>query len=155
MAGGGLIAGSLIGGALGLGGSYLQGEAQKDAAGEAAAVERQRLAMMKPFIQSGYRGLERFESGINQAPTYAGILAGVESDPGYQFQLEQGMNAIQGSAAANNDLLSGRTLKGLLEYGQGLGTQYAGQAYNRELGAFQNKQNQLLSLISAGVQGAG
>ena len=155
MAGGGLIAGSLIGGALGLGGSYMQGEAQKDAASEAAKVERQRLAMMKPFIESGYRGLEQFESGINQAPTYADILAGVESDPGYQFQLEQGMNAIQGSAAANNNLLSGRTLKGLLEYGQGLGTQYAGQAYNRELGAFQNRQNQLLSLISAGVQGAG
>lgn len=149
------MVGSVIGGALAFGGSLLASDKQDDASKRAARLERQRLALLMPFVNAGTRGLEQFEANIGQQPSYADILAGIEQDPGYQYQLEQGVNAIQGSAAARNNLLSGRTLRGLTEFGQQLGTGYADQAYNRELGAFQNRQNQLLSLMQGGQSAAG
>lgn len=151
----GSVIATAIGGALGLGGALIGADAQEDASKRAASLERQRLALLMPFVNSGTRGLEQFEANIGQQPSYADILAGIEQDPGYQYQLEQGMNAIQGSAAARNNLLSGRTLRGLTEFGQQLGTSYADQAYNRELGAFQNEQNQLQALMQGGLAAGG
>lgn len=149
------MVGSVIAGALGVGGALIGADAQDDASKRAARLERQRLALLMPYVNAGTRGLEQFEANIGQQPNFADILAGIEQDPGYQFQLEQGMNAIEGSAAARNNLLSGRTLRGLTEFGQQLGTGYADQAYNRELGAFQNRQNQLLTLMQGGQSAAG
>lgn len=51
-----------------------------------------------------------------------------EESPAYKFQLSEGMNAIETSAAARGDLLSGATMKGLQRYGQGL----ASQDFNQE-----------------------
>lgn len=42
----------------------------------------------------------------------------VRSTPGYQTQLQEGLKAIEGSAAARGSLRSGRTLAGLQDYGQ-------------------------------------
>jgi hypothetical protein len=53
------------------------------------------------------------------------------TDPGYQFRMDQGINALQGRAAAGGGLKSGNTLKALMEYGQNLGSQEYGNAYNR------------------------
>jgi hypothetical protein len=146
-----ILGGSLIG----AGGAYAAGDAQARAARRASRAERNRLAQLMPFVEAGTGALGQFQEGIDQMPQYADILAGIQDDPGYQFQLEQGMNAIQGSAAARNNLLSGRTLRGLTEFGQQLGTGYADQAYNRELGAFQNRQNQLQSLMQSGLSAGG
>ena len=54
-----------------------------------------------------------------------------EQSPGYQFQLQQGLQGIQNSAAAQGGLLSGGTLKALQKYGTGLAAQDYGNAYNR------------------------
>src|SRR5579863_4685737 len=54
-------------------------------------------------------------TGKFTAPT----AAQAEQTPGYQFQLQQGENAMQNSAAAQGGLLSGRTLASLNNYAQG------------------------------------
>lgn len=59
-------------------------------------------------------------------------------DPGYQFRMNQGLNAIQSSAAAKGLLGSSATLNGIQDYAQGLASQEFGNAYNR----FSNAQNQ-------------
>jgi hypothetical protein len=141
--------------AIGAGGSYMAGKEQAGATAKAARQEKKRLAQLLPYLNAGKEALGQFQGNIDQMPQYADILAGIQDDPGYQFQLEQGMNAIQGSAAARNNLLSGRTLRGLTEFGQQLGTGYADQAYNRELGAFQNTQNQLQMLMQGGLTAGG
>jgi hypothetical protein len=146
-----ILGGAAIGGA----GSYFGAKAQADAAGDAARIEKRRLRELLPYRQAGYRGLQQFEEGIGRQPQYADVLANIESDPGYQFQLEQGQRAIEGGAAARGNLLSGRTLRGLTEFGQQLGTGYADQAYSREMGAFQNQQNQLLNLMQSGQSATG
>ena len=66
-----------------------------------------------------------------QAPTAAQAAA----TPGYQFQLQQGENALQNSAAANGGLLSGNEAAAQQQYGQGLASTNYQQTYNN---AFQN-----------------
>lgn len=57
-------------------------------------------------------------------------------DPGFQFAVQQGQDAIQRSAAAKGTLLTGGTLKDLASYTTGAALQdYAG-AYNRALNTF-------------------
>ncbi len=44
-----------------------------------------------------------------------------QTDPGYQFGLKQGQKALEASAAAKGNLLSGNTLRAVSEYGQDYG----------------------------------
>lgn len=46
-----------------------------------------------------------------------------QSSPGYQFQLQQGINAIQNAAGPKTGVLSGNTLQALQTYGTGLANQ--------------------------------
>lgn len=56
------------------------------------------------------------------------------TDPGYQFQLDQGIGAIDKSAAARGNLNSGATLKALQQYGQGMADQSYGNYLQRLMG---------------------
>lgn len=62
------------------------------------------------------------------------IQAKLEADPNYQFRMNQGMKAIERTAAAKGNLLSGNTLAAAQEYGQGL----ASQAYQQRINQLQN-----------------
>jgi hypothetical protein len=64
-----------------------------------------------------------------------------QNDPGYQFRLQQGQNALQNSAAARGGLLSTGTAKNLNDYAQGAASQEYGNVYNRALGTYQTNQN--------------
>ena len=52
-------------------------------------------------------------------------------DPGYQWRLDQGNKAVERSAAAGGMLQSGKTLKGLQRWSQGLASQEYKDAYGR------------------------
>jgi hypothetical protein len=85
----------------------------------------------------------------------------ITKDPAYQFQLKQGAEALQRSAAARGTLLTGGTLKDLEGYAQGLASTFNDKYYNRDIGEYQmangifnqNQQNQFGRL--AGVAGIG
>jgi hypothetical protein len=67
-------------------------------------------------------------------------MADFEADPGYAFRLSEGLKAIEGRAASRGGLLSGNTLRGLTDYGQGSASQEYTNAFNR----YQlNRRNQL------------
>lgn len=55
----------------------------------------------------------------------------MEQDPGYAFRLAEGQKAIERSTAARGGLQSGAALKAAAEYGQAMGSQEYGNAYNR------------------------
>lgn len=86
-------------------------------------------------------------------------------DPGFRFALDEGLDAIQRSAAAKGNLLTGGTLKDLTKYATGAALQdYAG-AFNRALqtfgtnyDVFRNNQNdpfaRLLSVTGLGANAA-
>jgi Ni/Co efflux regulator RcnB len=54
-------------------------------------------------------------------------------DPGYQFRLKSGSDALQRSAAARGTLRTGGTLKDIMDYGQNFASQEYGNIYNRAL----------------------
>lgn len=60
-------------------------------------------------------------AGGFQAP--ASPYGGFQSSPGYQFQLGQGLQAIQNTSASRGGLAGGNTLKALQQYGTGLANQ--------------------------------
>jgi hypothetical protein len=67
------------------------------------------------------------------------------ADPGYAFQLQQGTQALQNSAAAGSGALSGAALKDLLKYNQ----DYAGTAYNDAFSRYQTQQGNIFSRLSS------
>ena len=60
-------------------------------------------------------------------------LTALRNTPGYQFARDEGLQAIQRSAAAKGTLLTGGTLKGLARYGEGIADQLYNETYDRYL----------------------
>lgn len=58
----------------------------------------------------------------------------LQNTPGYQFTLNQGLDATKNAAAASGMLLSGNTLQGLNQYAAGL----ADQTYQQQVGNLEN-----------------
>ena len=79
-----------------------------------------------------YGGAPAFTYEDFVPPSYEEAMA----DPGYQFSLREGADAIQRSAAAQGLLRSSGTLKGLIDYGQDRATQQYGDVYNRAAQTF-------------------
>jgi hypothetical protein len=59
--------------------------------------------------------------------------ANFQTDPGYQFRLSQGQDAVNAAASAAGGRLSGAALKKLTEYNQGFASNEFGAAANRDL----------------------
>lgn len=85
--------------------------------------------------------------GLNGAAGNQAALSTLQSTPGYQFQLQQGNNAINAAAAANGTLNSGNQLTALSNYNQGL----ANSAYNNYVSQLQP----YLNYSTVGATGAG
>lgn len=73
-----------------------------------------------------------------------------EADPGYAFRQSEGMKALERSAAARGNLLSGSTLKGVQRFGQDLASQEYQNAFNRYQIERSARLNPLQSLMGAG-----
>ena len=75
-------------------------------------------------------------------------------DPGYQFQLQQGQQALQNSQAADGGVLSGAALKGLINYNQGVASTGYQNAWNRWNTQQSNTYSRLGSLAQLGESAA-
>lgn len=77
-------------------------------------------------------------------------------DPGYNFRLQEGLRALQNSAAARGGLLSGGTAKSINDYAGGSASQEYQNTYNRALqnyntnyNTFTNDQSNLFNRLQA------
>ena len=86
-----------------------------------------------------------------QAPT----LAQAEQTPGYQFQLQQGTNAINENAAATGTLLTGKTGTALEQYGQNLAQGAYRQTYQDALNSYMANYNTLQGGANLGLSSTG
>lgn len=89
-----------------------------------------------------------------------------QNDPGYQFRLKEGMKALENSASARGDLLSGGTAKAITQYGQDYASNEYSNVYGRAFNEYAtrynqfetnqaNKFNRLSSLAGGGQVAAG
>lgn len=73
-----------------------------------------------------------------------------QKDPGYQFRMQQGQEALERSAAARGGLNSGGTLKAITEYGQNFASNEFQNAFNRFNSNQANRFNRLSALAGVG-----
>lgn len=78
---------------------------------------------MMPTIQQNYDA-GKYTGGLSQED--------FQVDPSYEFRKQQGMDGIQGSAAASGSLLSGAALKSLNSHNSNLASQEYGNAWARD-----------------------
>ena len=129
----------------------------------AESLRRQEEAMA-PYLQGGQTSqnelLRLLGLGGDAASAGYGSMAQpfgmeqFEADPGYQFRMDEGMKALERSAAARGGLLSGGFLRGATRYGQGLASQEYMNAFNRYQAERRARLDPLFELYGQGAQSA-
>jgi hypothetical protein len=137
----------------------------------------QNIANTAPFIGAGQYATNALQAGLQsgqygtpmdlsgmptaaQAPTAPGpfvwnpTMEGLAQTPGYQFTLDQGLKAVQSSAAARGLGMSGAAMRGAADYASGK----ASETYNQQLTNALNINTQGLNIYGkqlAGYQAQG
>ena len=146
----------LIGSALSSDASGDAADAQAGAANNAAATQERMfnkgVELQEPWRKAGMGALSSLVSGTGAGGDFMRdfTLADFTQDPGYQFRMDQGRNALESSAAARGGLLSGGTGKALVEYGQQAASGEYANAYNRFNADRDRRFNRLSSLAGIG-----
>jgi len=169
------VGAALIGGATSLAGGLMASSASKKASAaqvkasqDAQAAQDRRYedqkALQEPFRQSGLTAQNEIMQllgigGDKNAAGYGSLgksfgTADFQQDPGYAFRQSEGLKALDRSAAARGNLLSGSTLKGVQRFGQDLASQEYQNAFNRYQTERAAKLNPLQSLMGAGQSAA-
>lgn len=153
-----LIGGGLaIGGVGAIGGALISADASRDAAREqrkaianAQAVNKEGAvtasAIQQPFLETGTQAFNQLSDIVmNQAaqgaPQFEFDPSQMQNDPGVKFAQEQARKSIEASAAAKGSALGAGTLQKLQERAIGLGGMQVNDAFNRQLGSFQQNQS--------------
>jgi hypothetical protein len=103
---------------------------------------QQSIPDMGSFQLPSYTGPFRPQIDIGAAPQFRpDMFGGVSFDeamnePGFQFRLKSGTDALERSAAARGVLRTGGTLKDLVEYGQNFASNEYQNVFNRALQAY-------------------
>lgn len=115
-----------------------------DRAAQAQAIQQGKIENLnQPWIDSGKANLATLNSQMPDL-TRSFTMNDFTADPGYQFQLNQGLTAMQRSAAARGFNDSTGTMKNLNDYAQNSASSAYGAAYQR----FVNSQNQRYSMLA-------
>jgi hypothetical protein len=155
--------GNLVGGILGKNAANDAAKAQQQAAQQAAAYAKsqgadaisaqqqatqQQTQNVAPYTTAGAASVNRLNDMLGPNGSLSTNFAAFDpnsvnltADPGYQFRLQQGNNALQNSALARGGLLTSGTAKNLLDYSQGAASQEYGDAFNRSLQTYNTNAN--------------
>lgn len=140
-------------------GAKKQSDAAKDAAsasqqGTDAAIAEQRAAReeyqtnIAPYLAQGSGALSTL------ARLNAGDMTAFQQDPGYQFSLDQALEAVRNRGAAGGNYSGGGTTSDLLRVATGLANQDYGDFYNRQYNLATLGQNAAAGAGTAGMNTA-
>ena len=112
----------------------------------------QTRADLAPYRAAGTNALAQLTAGTAPGGQFTKQfgMSDFEQDPGYGFRMSEGLKALDRTAAARGNLLSGATLKGAQRYGQDLGSQEYQNAFNRYQTNRSNLLNPIQSLAGVG-----
>jgi hypothetical protein len=162
--GGATLAGALIG----ANASGKASDAQVGSADRAAQLQKEQfdrtVELQEPFRQGGITSQNRLmqllglggDTGAEGYGKYARDfgMQDFQQDPGYGFRMSEGMKALDRTAAARGGLISGGAMKAAQRFGQEMGSQEYGNAFNRYQTNRSNQLNPLQSLMGAGQTSA-
>ena len=134
------VAGAVVGSAvIGAGASYMSSKKQSKAAGKASdasvAANRETIAFQKqvfaqqrednaPWREIGEQSLDRLQAGVESGEYDPGRFTfDFQADPSYAFRKQEGINALDASAAARGRLQSGAQDRAVTRYASNLASQ--------------------------------
>lgn len=172
-----MVAAAVVGAAaIGAVGSGMAANASKSAANtqaqaaeDAAHLQNDQYnntqANLKPYMDLGSSYIDPLKNALANpmltqqfnAPNTADAM----SAPGYQFTQQQGLKAVQNSAAARGLGVSGAAMKGAASYATGLADSTYNDVFNRALQTFNtnyssaaNNVNRLTNIVGSGQNAA-
>ena len=148
-----MIAAAVVGSSLiGSSASKKAASTQADAANRAADLQmkqfERQVELQEPWRQAGITALNKLTPLATEYTPFG--MQQFQQDPGYAFRMQEGMKALERSAAARGGLLSGGMLKGAQQYGQDLASQEYMNAFNRYQAERNARLNPLQSLAGIG-----
>lgn len=154
------IAGALIGSGAASKAASTQAAASTAAAGTIGAagstatqtaqqILAQQQANSAPYISAGATALNQL-GALTSTPYTLPTAQQAQNTPGYEFQLQQGEQALNAYEAANGTLASGGALKDITTFGQGLASTDYQNAVSNSLSAYNANINPLLSIAGLG-----
>lgn len=164
-----------------IGGSLIQAGAagsaandQKNAANNQLTLEQQiygnQSTREAPYLNPAYNALNSLSTGLTTGPGGVGTGAlntpfnpqNLDQTPGYQFQMEQGLQALQDAQSATGGATGGplgagggNQLKAITQYGQGLASTTYQQQLQDYMAQQQQQYGQELGVASLGQQAIG
>jgi hypothetical protein len=130
------VAAAGIGAAGGIASGIMQSNTAAAAQKQAQAQYAQQRADVAPWRDTGGQALGATADllGLNGPDAATTAMGNFQATPGYQWQLGQGLRAVDAGAAASGMLRSGATLKAEQTFGSGLADQTFQQYYNNLAG---------------------
>lgn len=97
-----------------------------------------------PYRETGYKALDTLAGLYGVGPNKIDPTAALKATPGYQFQMDEGLKAINRSSAARGSLNSGGADKARIRYAEGIAS-----------GAYDTYSNRLAALAGVGQSATG
>lgn len=156
------LSAATIGTIAGIGGTLIGASMQSNAAGNAAASQaassaeaiaeqRRQYDLTRgdyaPYREVGVNALRDLAGQVNQRTSAADVM----QDPGYQFGLDQGQQAIDRKVAASGGRVSGQAIKAAARFG----TNYAATGYTAADQRRNDRLNRLAALANVGQTSTG
>lgn len=156
--------------AVGVIGGAVIGNQQQNAAEDAAAAQQQSAADAQaesrrqfdltradtaPYREAGVASLNDLRAGLGPNGEFNRqfTMSDFQADPGYQFRLQQGEQALNRSIAARSGVLSGGAVKAGMQFNSGLASQEYGAAWDRFQNERTGKFNRLATVAGIGQTG--
>lgn len=156
-----IVGSALIGGAVAARGASKQEKAIREGAKQQTEAtltgQREALAVTQPFRDLGLQQLNQLAALYSEGGEYSRMptVDELQFDPGYQMRFDEGMRALERSAAARGNLLSGPMLRGVTRFGQELKSQEYQNAMARAMAQRGARTNVLSTIGGMGPAIAG
>lgn len=147
---------SVLSGLFGKDASESAADAQVQAGQESNALQRymfdQGRADLEPWRAAGRSALDRLTAGTAPGGEFMRRFgpSDFQADPGYQFRMSEGLKGLERSGLRSGGIDGGPMLKGFMRFGQDLGSQEYGNAYNRYNTDMSTQYNRLAGLSGTG-----
>lgn len=163
-----IVGGAVVGGLITANGAQSAANTQASAANNATATQQamfnQTQQNLQPYMQAGKQYNNMLTQQMpNLIQGFNPTMQQLQSMPGYNFEMQQGLEAAQNGFAAKGLGSSGAAMKGAAQYAQGLASNdinnlaniyytNQGNAYNRLMAGTQMGANAAAGLGQTGAQ---
>jgi hypothetical protein len=145
-----IAAATLTSAAIGANASSKASKGQQKSADAATAEQARQYDLTRedqaPYQEAGVEALQRLRGFVDPSMEHYDV----QNEPGYQFGLSEGMNALQNTAAARGGLYSGAAMKGLTRYANDYASTKYGDAWNRMQTDAGNRWGRMAGLAGIG-----